>query len=466
WAESNRAADLWSQLAAQHDGRDRWYLEALGIGAELNWDACLESYLNLVGDAWNTPSGRDLIWRSRSEKTPEYLAKILRSPDARSESLPRYFRAFDFQPASEAKRQALAGLAFSGAGGDPAAQSLILSESIRRIDGFDISKNPKYAEALETALTKLAGSPLFVDLIDKFNVPNHDDDLLAIAQRQSGEATGVAAMRVLLKKKRHDLIQQAIDDDDLEKATSTAEALGNSAAGAAQGIMQKLVDDSSKDLRLRRIAVKALATNRASANHLLALAKSDQLDPALVQTAAAQLTASTWKEVRDQASAIFPAPPSKDNQPLPPLADLIKMRGDANNGKKLFAGQATCGKCHIVNKQGKEVGPDLSEIGSKLSREAMLEAILYPSAGISHNYENFALLLENGTAVTGLLVSETEETVTIKNQEGLVRAFPQTEIEAMKKLPTSLMPNDLAKLLTVQELIDVTAYLESLKKKN
>ena len=35
---SPEAAELWAELALQHDGEDRWYLEALGIAADEQWD--------------------------------------------------------------------------------------------------------------------------------------------------------------------------------------------------------------------------------------------------------------------------------------------------------------------------------------------------------------------------------------------------------------------------------------------
>ena len=89
-----RAAELWVKLAQQHDGKDRWYLEALGVGADKQWDAFLAAWLAKVGDQWNTPAGRDIVWRSRAKKTPEILAKIIKG--AKEEEQPRYFRAFDF----------------------------------------------------------------------------------------------------------------------------------------------------------------------------------------------------------------------------------------------------------------------------------------------------------------------------------------------------------------------------------
>ncbi|MEZ6107305.1 MAG: NPCBM/NEW2 domain-containing protein [Pirellulaceae bacterium] len=99
---------LWAELAAQHDGKDRWYLEALGIGAALRWDDCLAAYLKRVED-WNTEAGRDVVWRSRAKATPALLAEILKQDGMSEEEQARYFRAFDFLSGPE-KDQALESL--------------------------------------------------------------------------------------------------------------------------------------------------------------------------------------------------------------------------------------------------------------------------------------------------------------------------------------------------------------------
>jgi putative membrane-bound dehydrogenase-like protein len=103
------AAQIWAELAAQHDGKDRWYLEALGIGADKSWDRYLAAYLKKVGDKWNTPAGRDIVWRSRAKQTPELLAAILKDPAIKEDEQPRYFRAFDFLSGPE-KEKALESL--------------------------------------------------------------------------------------------------------------------------------------------------------------------------------------------------------------------------------------------------------------------------------------------------------------------------------------------------------------------
>jgi putative membrane-bound dehydrogenase-like protein len=92
------AAALWAELAVQHDGEDRWNLEALGIGAARNEDACFAAWQAKVGEKWNTKAGRDIVWRSRSDRALDLLVKILLSEDG---SVPEaeqahFMRAFDF----------------------------------------------------------------------------------------------------------------------------------------------------------------------------------------------------------------------------------------------------------------------------------------------------------------------------------------------------------------------------------
>ena len=90
------APKLWAQLAAQYDGRDRWYLEALGIGADRQWDSFLDAWLAEVAGRCNTPAARDIIWRSRSKKTPALLAQIIKDKSLTSAERDHYFRSLDF----------------------------------------------------------------------------------------------------------------------------------------------------------------------------------------------------------------------------------------------------------------------------------------------------------------------------------------------------------------------------------
>jgi len=93
---SPQMAEVWAQLALKHDGKDRWYLEALGIGSDQNADACFAAWLDKVGNDWNTPAGHDIIWRSRADAAADYLVKILQQPKITEAQQNRLMRAFDF----------------------------------------------------------------------------------------------------------------------------------------------------------------------------------------------------------------------------------------------------------------------------------------------------------------------------------------------------------------------------------
>ena len=99
--ESPDAPALWAKLAQQHDGKDRWYLEALGIALDKQQDKFFGAWLEAVGSDWDTPAGRDIVWRSRSSKTSDLLVKILLNKKTKDEEKPRYIRALDFQSGPE-----------------------------------------------------------------------------------------------------------------------------------------------------------------------------------------------------------------------------------------------------------------------------------------------------------------------------------------------------------------------------
>lgn len=105
---SQEAAELWATLATQYDGKDRWYLEALGIGAAGNDDLYFTTWKKKIGDAWNTSSNADIVWRIRSKEALPLLAELIRKAD--DHSMLRYYRSFDFH-SEPAKQQVLVQLA-------------------------------------------------------------------------------------------------------------------------------------------------------------------------------------------------------------------------------------------------------------------------------------------------------------------------------------------------------------------
>ena len=84
------------RLAAKHDGKDRWYLEALGIGADRQWDKFFPAYVTKMNDSLQSAAAKDIVWRARTDKAVPYIAKLAADQTIDLKDRLRYFRAFDF----------------------------------------------------------------------------------------------------------------------------------------------------------------------------------------------------------------------------------------------------------------------------------------------------------------------------------------------------------------------------------
>jgi putative heme-binding domain-containing protein len=308
------------------------------------------------------------------------------------------------------------------------------------------------------------GSEPFFQLLERFTIPDADDVLLDLAVARPGETAGVKAAELLLKHDDRKRIAQAIAGDDSSRAAALIVALGNVGGKQAIDLLTPLVTDAVHPLAVRSAAAAAVGKSKSGEAYLLSLAKDKKLPADLNFTVANVLLASPLPDVRAAAAKYLQLPASAGATPLPPLGELLKMNGDVAHGKQLFETTATCSKCHTVGGQGKDVGPNLTEIGSKLSKDAFLVSILDPSAGISHNYETFVAVTDDGKVISGILVSKTDELVVLKDAEAIVHTLKTADLDELKKLPTSLMPADLQKLMSAQDLVDVVEYLMTLKK--
>ena len=426
--------------------------------------------LEQLSDAeWRaSAAARDIWWRSRGAETSAKLAAIIADPQTPLAELPRYFRALDFQP-NEPLQAVVADLAFvEHAGLSPEQATLVRAEALNRLEGCDLSQDAARLAALDQALDACRGTEQFVRLTDKFHASHRFAELLTLAQGEAASQLAVDALAVLYASeqcKPEGLFDLALRSDDAELVAQTLAAMATAADPRGNELLMALALDADRPLAARRGAVKALGANAAGAEQLLQLAQRQEFPEQLKEAWAAALATAPSPEIRTQAATIFPAPPTKDSTPLPSLAELVDAQGDAERGKVVFNTTGTCRNCHQVNGDGTEVGPDLSEIGAKLARQAMLESILYPSAAISHNFEHWVVLTDDGLVHSGLLVSETADELKLKDEKGIVRTIPMATIEERSKAETSLMPADIQKLMTAGELVDLVEYLSTLKER-
>ncbi|MBC7853971.1 MAG: PQQ-dependent sugar dehydrogenase, partial [Pirellulaceae bacterium] len=69
-------------------------------------------------------------------------------------------------------------------------------------------------------------------------------------------------------------------------------------------------------------------------------------------------------------------------------AQILALPGDPVRGKKVFFENAavSCKNCHRIQKEGKEIGPELTTIGKKYNQSQLLDSLLEPSKLIDPKY--------------------------------------------------------------------------------
>lgn len=449
---SAKAAEIWTDLAMQYDGKDRWYLEALGISSDLNADLYFDAWLAKVGKDWSKPENRDVIWRTRSKSAIPLLAQLISKAD--DKEMVRYFRAFDFHK-DRSKQQVLTSLITS-------SEDEKLLYALKHVDAKTFRMTPAVRTKLNSVLDKNKGKLEFVELIEVYNLRNRATDLLALALQYPDSASGREASKVLLGWGQEKMFREVFEDGKKDQNIALVKSLRPHIFDSkTMAVLEEVFMDSTLDTDVRTLAVRSFAGPWQSENRLLELAKENKI-PKDLHFAAGGVFQAAWRgDIREQGAKYIKLPGSKEGGALPSVSVLVDMKGNANSGKEVF--KNLCSNCHLVNNEGTNFGPDLSEIGDKLSKLAIYNSILFPDQGISFGYEGYRLELKDGSMAMGKIVSETEEKIDLQymaSQQTVDRA----QVVSRTKMENSLMPGNLHLSMSQQELVDLVEYLSGLKK--
>ena len=133
---------------------------------------------------------------------------------------------------------------------------------------------------------------------------------------------------------------------------------------------------------------------------------------------------------------------------------ILSLPGDPVRGKQVFfeTSGVSCKNCHRIQKEGKEIGPDLTTIGKKLTRVQLLESILEPSKLIEPKYVTHLVETDDGHILTGLLLSKDDDEVVLKDAQDKVSRIPTKKIEQLVPQRQSLMPELLVRDMTAQQV--------------
>jgi len=459
-----RADRAWASLAAQHKAGDRWELEALGIGADGLWDGRLEAWLAKTSGPKDAV-GREIVWRSRGSKSAAMQCLLVEHPEVTTPESLALIRSLDFQDqahVNEAVRDLLTAKTRLSAVPDEKMR-IILPELAMRLGAADAA-DPALAERIAEALGYVGGTQQFVDIVQRFALKDRQSELVMLAAAEgTSEQLAAAAAGAAIDGGGEDRVKAVLGSADPAAFGRLLTALGIRGSGRSTALLKGIVADAKASPELKSAAVRGLARSQQGGKDLVAMAKAGELSGVLPQVAAVAIASCPWGDIRQSAADVLPMPKAKGGEKLPPVAELVKRTGNLANGKTVFAGAGTCAKCHIVNGEGRSVGPNLSGVGAKLSREALYESVLAPSAAISHSYETYTAIMEDGRSVTGLLISQSPDQVVIRGVDSIDVMLPAGQVEELVKQPVSLMPADLATTLSADELVDIVAWMETLR---
>ena len=136
---------------------------------------------------------------------------------------------------------------------------------------------------------------------------------------------------------------------------------------------------------------------------------------------------------------------------------VLSLKPNPPNGHTVF--QKICTACHVFAGEGKSVGPDLTGIRNQPA-EVLLLHIIVPEYEIMPIYTCYNVETREGQGFTGLLAAETPDAITLRLAQGIEQRIPRSEIASMQTSRLSLMPQELEKAMSRQDLADLISFLK------
>ena len=212
-----------------------------------------------------------------------------------------------------------------------------------------------------------------------------------------------------------------------------AELRPSAEAGDVGQVIASLNDVTSGDERIVRI--DQLLSSTTSAVELMHAAGSGSLAPAVRTEVVERGAGSTAAHIRDLFERFMPEElrTKRLGNVIQP-DEILALEGDLERGRTLFvtAAGVQCRNCHKVGSHGTEIGPDLSEIGTKYKeRSRLLDTILNPSREIDPKYRVHLVLTVEGKVVTGLLVKQDDLGIVLKDLKGKLTTIAADDVDEM-----------------------------------
>ncbi|MDB6027231.1 MAG: hypothetical protein JWM68_3454 [Verrucomicrobiales bacterium] len=303
--------------------------------------------------------------------------------------------------------------------------------------------NSAVRQNAETALIQIGGEPATKEFLTVLN-NNSEIERRRSAARSLGTLKAKSAIPALL--------DASTNPSTREEATTALAQMPEPSALEAF-----LVSLDSKNATLRLQCQQAIESMRDAALPLLEKKMatngiSTDLAGPLQKIYATHTNALTGPLFKIRATQLL----AKDYESF-----AVKHEGDAERGKIIFnnLNGVACAKCHRINKEGGEVGPDLTDIIKKYGRPNIIDSVLHPSKQILDGYQVTNFELKNAEAISGAVRAENTDEVTVIDSAGEKHHIRKSDISKRKISQVSLMPEELHTGLSLLEFSDLISYV-------
>ena len=456
--KSPEAASLWATLATQYDGEDRWYLEALGVGADKQWDNFFAAYKAKVGDPLQSKASKDIVWRARTDAALPYLSTLALAPQVALSERLKYFRSFDFHEGT-LKSQLLLKMIEGNTANDTALNKLVL----HALDVGTVKKSAVAQKALKDVLKAVDGTDEYIDLVNRYEVKSENENLLNLAINKPHQSVGRNAAGILLKFGGSNLAWNILNEKDSAKQDSMLFALARVGSKSSIDMLQTIALSKKYPESLRKKAAQKIGNSGSGEDRVIELLRAKKIPEALIPDVVTSVSGAWRGKIRSEAASYLPNAGKNNAKPAPTMQEMLSLKPNATEGKKVFT--TICATCHQVGNVGYDFGPKLTEIGSKLPKEALLESIVYPSKGMAFGYEGWEIKMKDGSTFNGIISSKTETDIFLKFPGGVTKEIKTADVASIVPMKESMMPEGLYQNISKQDMVNLLSYLEGLKKK-
>jgi len=220
-----------------------------------------------------------------------------------------------------------------------------------------------------------------------------------------------------------------------------------------------LADFDSRTPKVQAAIIDAVFSRTNRLPGLLDAVQEKRIQPAALNVSRRrQLTDNPDPQIRDRARVLLAGQDTTEErkQLLARYQAALKIDRDAKHGREVFEKQ--CAKCHKLQGQGYEVGPDLVVAKTRADETLVLD-VLDPGREITVGYQNYTVVTVDGRIFTGVLAAETATSITLRKEESAEEVILRKDIDEMAASSLSMMPEELEKEVNPKDVADLIAYL-------